>query len=125
MLQALVDNGCLCSGIIDAHITSKLQLPRIPISPRQLQTAEMSEKRLEVNSITYITLDLDGHVTPKLWLYVVPNSTHELILGKKWLEDEDAIIHSKSKSLNCVLMENSFIVRKFGVKNSEGLQSQK
>ena len=99
MLQALVDNGCLSSGIIDADITSKLQLPRIPISPRQLQTAEMSEKRLEVNSITYITLDLDGHVTPKLWLYVVPNSTHELILGKKWLEDEDAIIHSKEQKL--------------------------
>lgn len=99
MLQALVDNGCLCSGIIDANLTSKLQLPRIPILPRQLQTAEITEEKLEVNSITYITLDLDGHVTHKLWLYVVPNSTHDLILGKKWLEDQDAIIHSKEQKL--------------------------
>lgn len=100
MLQALVDNGCLCSGIIDANITEKLKLPRIPILPRRLQTAELlAENKTEVNSITYITLDLDGYVTPKLWLYVVPNSAHELILGKKWLEDQDAIIHSKEQKL--------------------------
>lgn len=100
MLQALVDNGCLCSGIIDDNIAEKLQLPRIPILPRKLQTAELlTENKPEVNSITYITLDLDGHVTPKLWLYIVPNSTHELILGKKWLEDQDAVIHSKDQKL--------------------------
>lgn len=32
-------------------------------------------------------------------MYVVPNSTHKLILGKKWLEDQDAIIHSKEQKL--------------------------
>lgn len=99
MLQALVDNGCLCSGIINENLVEKLQLPRIPILPRQLQTAEMSDNKPEVNSITHITLDLDGYVTSKLWLYVVPNSTHQLILGKKWLEDQDAIIHSKEQKL--------------------------
>ena len=100
MLQALVDNGCLCSGIIDDNIAEKMKLPRIPILPRRLQTAELlTENKPEVNSITHITLDLDGHVTPKLWLYVVPNSTHELILGKKWLEDQDAVIHSKDQKL--------------------------
>ena len=100
MLQALVDNGCLCSGIINADVSNKLKLPRIPIIPRKLQTAEMStESKLEVDSITHITLDLDGHVTQKLWLYIVPHSTHDLILGKKWLEDQDAIIHSKEQKL--------------------------
>lgn len=100
MLQALVDNGCLCSGIIDDDVINMLQLPRYSISPRKLQTAELStEKKTEVNSITYIHLDLDGYVTPKLWLYVVPNSAHKLILGKKWLEDQDAIIHSKEQKL--------------------------
>ncbi|KAI0992245.1 hypothetical protein K3495_g15941, partial [Podosphaera aphanis] len=42
MVQALVDNGCLCSGIIDDALTSELKLPRIPISPRQLETVEES-----------------------------------------------------------------------------------
>lgn len=33
------------------------------------------------------------------WLYIVPSSTHKKILGKKWLEDQDAIIHSKGQKL--------------------------
>lgn len=101
MVQALVDNGCLCSGIIDDKLTSELMLPRISISPRPLETAEeMTSNKLIVNNITYISLDLDGYVTPKLRLYVVPNSTHNIILGKKWLEDQDAIIHAKEQRLD-------------------------
>lgn len=100
MLQALVDNGCLCSGIIDDELVERLQLPRISISPRTLQTAENSTKdKPVVNCITYLALDLDGYLTPNLWLYVVPRSTHQLILGKKWLEDQDGVIHSKNQIL--------------------------
>lgn len=101
MVQALVDNGCLCSGIISDILTSKLDLPRIKITPRSLETAENSTKNKPVvEFITFISLDLDGSVTPKLWLYVVPKSTHDLIIGKKWLEDQDAIIHSKAQRLD-------------------------
>lgn len=100
MVQALVDNGCLCSGIINDALVSKLKLPRFSISPRSLQTAEDSAPRKPtVNSITYIKLDLDGHLTPKLWLYIIPHSTHTMILGKRWLEDQDAIIHSREQRL--------------------------
>lgn len=42
MVQALVDNGCLCSSIIDDALSSKLNLLRISISPRKLETAENS-----------------------------------------------------------------------------------
>lgn len=101
MIQALVDNGCLCSGIIDEKVASQLHLPRIAISPRSLETAETSSiNKPIVKEITYVSLDLDGHLTPKLWLYIVPNSAHQMILGKKWLEDQDAIIHSKEQYLN-------------------------
>ncbi|KAI0991161.1 hypothetical protein K3495_g17026, partial [Podosphaera aphanis] len=99
MVPALVDNGCLCSGIIDDAFASKLKLPRTSISPRGLETAEDSPKKQVVDSITKISLDLDGYVTPNLWLYIVPNSRHRLILGKKWLEDEDAVIHAKDERL--------------------------
>ncbi|KAI0991725.1 hypothetical protein K3495_g16462, partial [Podosphaera aphanis] len=106
MVQALVDNGCLCSGIIDDTLTTQLDLPRIKILPRALETAEKSTTTKPIiDSITFVSLDLDGHVTPKLWLYVVPQSTHKIILGKKWLEENDAIIHSKDQRLE---------LRKFG-----------
>lgn len=101
MVQALIDSGCLCSGIIDDELTIQLSLPRIPINPRPLQTAEDSTiDKPVVKFITYVSLDLDGYVTPKLWLYVVPHSTHKLILGKKWLEDQNAVLHAKEQRLD-------------------------
>ncbi|KAI1007242.1 hypothetical protein K3495_g979 [Podosphaera aphanis] len=96
MVQALIDNGCLCSGIIDDALSSRLNLPRISISPRKLETAENSSKNKPVvDSMTYLSLDLDGFFMEKLWFYIVPFSAHKMILGKKWLEDHDAMIHSK------------------------------
>ena len=69
MIQALVDNGCLCFGIIDEALVDKLQLPRIPIKSRFLETAEKSSlDKPVVDKITYISLDFGGHATPKLWL---------------------------------------------------------
>ena len=100
MVQALVDNGCLCYGIIDDDLTTQLNLPRISISPRILRTAERSgEDKSIIENITFISLDLDGYLTPKLWLYIVPRSSHSMILGKKWLEIQDAVIHSKEQRL--------------------------
>ena len=67
MIQALIDNGCLCSGIISSAIANRLNLPRIPIPPRKLEIAENSPTdKPVVDSITHISLDLDDIVTPKL-----------------------------------------------------------
>ena len=53
MVQALVDNGCLCSEIINDDLASKLQLPRIRINPRSLETVEESTPNKPiVDSIT-------------------------------------------------------------------------
>ena len=50
-----------------------------------------------MKSITNISIDLDGYVTNKIWLYVVPRSAHQMVLGKKWFEDEDAVVHSREQ----------------------------
>lgn len=100
MVQALVDNGCLCYGIIDEALTTKLNLPRIPISPRLLETAEnLTKNKPIITAITFVSLDLDGYLSRKLWLYIVPQSSHPMILGKKWLEEQDALVHSKEQRL--------------------------
>ena len=118
MIQALVDNGCLCSGIIDEKLTSELKLPCIPISPRPLETVEDATKdKPIVKYITHVALDLDGYVTPNLWLYVVPGSTHQMILGKKWLEDQDAVIHAKEQRLDLRKSGEEFLESRDGVKN--------
>lgn len=100
MVQALIDNGCLCTGIISEKLSNKLNLPRTPIPPRPLETAENNTKNKPIiRYVTHISLDLDGHVMSQVMLYVVPKSTHQLILGKKWIEDQDVIIHSKDQKI--------------------------
>ena len=67
MVQALIDNGCLCSGIISDELATRLSLSRFPIHPRPLKTAEESTSNKPiVDSIAFVSLDLDGQVTPKL-----------------------------------------------------------
>lgn len=84
MVQAFVDSGCLCSSIIEDLLATRLNLPREPISPGLLQTAEnKSENKSTITDIIHVSVDLDGYLTKKLWLYIVPNSTHQMIFGKK------------------------------------------
>lgn len=69
MVQALIDSGCIRSGIIDDEITIQLSMPRIPIHPRPLQTTEDStiDKPI-LKFITHVSLNLDDYITPKLCL---------------------------------------------------------
>lgn len=83
MLPAVVDREFFRSGLINSDVCHRLQWPCIPILPRRTQTAVMSRNfKSDLDSITYIEFDLDVHVTPKLWLHVVPNNIHDLILGE-------------------------------------------
>lgn len=115
MIQALIDNGCLCSGIISDELTIQLSLPRFPINPRSLKTAEKSDSNKPIiKFITYISLDLDGLVTPKLWLYVVPHSTHQLILGKSGLKTRTQLYMQRSNALISEGMGDQFTVLNAG-----------
>ncbi|KAI1003072.1 hypothetical protein K3495_g5130 [Podosphaera aphanis] len=100
MIQASVDNSCLCTGVINEKLANKLKLQRIAIKPRPLVTAETATSNKPIiNSVVSIMLDLDGYITRELRLCVVPRCSHQLILGKRWLEDQDAVILAKDQCL--------------------------
>ncbi|KAI0992534.1 hypothetical protein K3495_g15651, partial [Podosphaera aphanis] len=101
MFQALVDNGCLCSGVINENIARKLKLRRVPVPPRPLETVEdaTSDKPI-IRYVAFVSIDLDGYLTKNLPLYVVPRCIHPIILGKKWLEIQDAVIHAREGMLH-------------------------
>lgn len=71
MVQALADGGVICSGMIDRSVAQSMGLPIIRISPRGIETTEVSPKgNTMVDSITYVSLVVDGLVPTKLWLCV-------------------------------------------------------
>ncbi|SCO92402.1 uncharacterized protein FRV6_16530 [Fusarium oxysporum] len=67
-VQALVDYGCLSQGIISKRLFHSLKLPRIPIEPRSLDQAAESHSKPIIDTITYMSIDVDGHQQERIFL---------------------------------------------------------
>ncbi|XP_044724102.1 reverse transcriptase (RNA-dependent DNA polymerase) domain-containing protein [Hirsutella rhossiliensis] len=85
---AFVDCGCLCYGTISERLARKLHLPRIPIKPRALEQVNTFSPEA-ICAVTYFDFDIDGYQKKRAFFYVVRDQTDPVILGKKWLNQED------------------------------------
>ncbi|KAM4064328.1 reverse transcriptase (RNA-dependent DNA polymerase) [Hirsutella rhossiliensis] len=77
-VPSLVDYGCLCYG-----------------APRILENAAGDGKEVKIDKITYVSIDLDGHQQHRVFMYVIDDLNWDMILGKRWMEDQDVHIHAK------------------------------
>ncbi|KAM4060442.1 reverse transcriptase (RNA-dependent DNA polymerase) [Hirsutella rhossiliensis] len=89
---AFVDCGCLCYGTISERLARKLHLPRIPIKPRALEQVNTFSPEA-ICAVTYFDFDIDGYQKKRAFFYVVRDQTDPVILGKKWLNQEDNLLH--------------------------------
>lgn len=96
--QALVDNGCLVYATISEKLVRKLGLPRIPIIPRKLRGFNSSKLGF-TDSVVYAPIDIDGHRQHRVFFYVIPNQTYDIILGLPWMESEGVVISPAKKRL--------------------------
>ncbi|KAI0991717.1 hypothetical protein K3495_g16470, partial [Podosphaera aphanis] len=92
-VPTLIDNGCECLAAINNTLVRKLNLPRIKIPPRKLAGATRGYGET-ISEMTKVELDVDGY-RKALYAYVIPRLSHELILGKPWMEQEDILYHAK------------------------------
>jgi len=58
---SLVDYGYFCYGAIAKSTFRSLKLLHIPIALRILENAAGDGKKVTIDKITYILIDLDGH----------------------------------------------------------------
>ena len=101
-VTGLVDSGCLCYSAISEKLFGSLRLPSLSISPRRLEKAagKNAEPATILDTVTYASIDIDGHQQTRVFFYVVPGLTYDVILGKPWLEDVDATISAKQGCLD-------------------------
>ncbi|XP_044720062.1 reverse transcriptase (RNA-dependent DNA polymerase) domain-containing protein [Hirsutella rhossiliensis] len=52
-------------------------------------------KEVKIDKITYVSIDLDGHQQHRVFMYVIDDLNWDMILGKRWMEDQDVHIHAK------------------------------
>lgn len=94
----LVDYGCLCYAAMNEELFRSLKLPRIPIPPRKLENAT-GDPNTAIDTVTFASVDIDGHQRQRIFFYVVPKLNYSIILGKPWMEDEDVHISAKKGCL--------------------------
>ncbi|KAI1687666.1 Pol protein [Pyrenophora tritici-repentis] len=101
-VTGLVDSGCLCYSAINEQLFRSLRLPSIKIAPRQLEEAagKNAEPSTVLDTVTYASIDIDGHQQKRVFFYVVPGLNYDVILGKPWLEDADVTISAKQGCLD-------------------------
>ncbi|KAM4058581.1 hypothetical protein HRG_006460 [Hirsutella rhossiliensis] len=90
-VPSLVDYGCLCYG-----------------APRILENAAGDGKEVKIDKITYVSIDLDGHQQHRVFMYVIDDLNWDMILGKRWMEDQDVHIHAKEGYLEIGSMESKY-----------------
>ena len=115
-VKTLVDGGSESYGLIDARVATKLDLPRLPVRERGM-IAFNKPTGVRISEVAYCSLDIAGHHQSRVFFYVVPQLfDHGIILGRPWLQSQDAYIDPK---------EDALIIRRSGVKilNTERLKS--
>lgn len=82
--KALIDQGSAAYALISKKRADRLNLPLLDIPHRRIQGAQ-GTNQLESKNIAYVTtfsLDIGAHKTAKVFAYVVPDLSEELILGR-------------------------------------------
>jgi len=89
---ALVDSACLCYGTINDGLVRKLRLPRIAIRPRSLDQV-ITVVAGVIRFVTYLNIDIDGYSKKRIFLYILPNQSESIILGRTWMNTEKVVIY--------------------------------
>ena len=89
--KALVDSGCLCFATISLSLARRLRLPRISITPRDLEQVNVTVKGA-IREVAYADTDIDGHKLNRVFFYVIPDQEDDVILGRPWMNAEKVTI---------------------------------
>lgn len=90
----LIDNGCKCLAADSNSLVCRANLPRIKINTQKLTEAAKNQHHKEyITEMVKMDLDVDRYER-MLYAYVIPGLSHELILGRPWMEREDIIYNA-------------------------------
>src|SRR5579871_2735205 len=91
---SLIDHGCSCYATVNPATVQRHKLPTFSISPRPIDSFLDNEPRT-ITQVAYGPMDIGGHQQDRVFAYVVPGQTDNLILGKRWMEDQDVVLSAR------------------------------
>ena len=96
--QALVDCGCLSYMTVSKRLADQLQLPRINITPRNLQQVNYTAIGA-ITQVGYANIDIDGHKQKTVYFYIVPGQSDDVMIGLPWMEEQDVKLRPKKQRM--------------------------
>jgi len=93
----MIDNGCLCYGMVSPKYANKHQLERFTTTERAV--SGVGGKAGTVSEVARLNIDINGH-KETIWLYVFDTHTdYDLILGRPWMNKNDVTIATKKNTM--------------------------
>ena len=76
----MINIGYESYSLCNSRFTTKHDLPRIKIPPREMEGYNGSSE--QIDEVAYVSLDIGGHYQDRVFLYVVPRLLrHDVVLG--------------------------------------------
>lgn len=97
--KALIDSGCGCYMAVSEKFARQAQLPRIEIPPRDLEEVGTTTKGA-ITQVAYADIDLDGYEQQRVYCYVIPRQTEDVILGLPWQKEQDVVTYPRDRQLH-------------------------
>ena len=114
-VKTLIDNGCGSYVLMSERYAKKMKLDTISIEPRPVKGV-IASMNGEIREVARIDLDIGGYQMRRVFAYILPGQTDDLILGRPWMQHEFVEINEKAETLRFTL--NGVEVRNIEKKNS-------
>lgn len=87
---SLIDQGCSCYATVNPATVKRHKLPTLTIPPRTI--TGFLDGVETISQVAYGPIDIGGHQQDRIYAYVVPGQKDNLILGQKWMDDQDVVL---------------------------------
>ncbi|KAL5596473.1 uncharacterized protein BROUX77_007157 [Berkeleyomyces rouxiae] len=87
--SAFVDSGCLCLATVSPRTATRAHAAILPICPRPIAQVVDDRNPPVIDQVAVFDLGLGG-LDEKLYAYIVPGQSEDLILGQGWIAKHDA-----------------------------------
>lgn len=114
---ALVDNGCLSYATISEAFVDRTKLPFLKIAPRPVRGFQ-NRIMAHISKVAYFDIQVPAcHLNSRrIYAYVIPDQTYDMILGLPWMDDNKIIMNTAERTLS--VQETGFATYRQPVKTN-------
>lgn len=101
-VKALIDSGSGSYALMSEKYAREIKLDTIPIEPRPIEGV-VAGMDGEIREVARIDMDIGGYRMKRVFAYILPGQTDDLILGRPWMKHEFVEVDERAETLRFAL----------------------